>query len=54
MEVINEKLKDALSIVSLLENEMELQKMDEIYIRATKVIHRLMSEACEEFNSIGM
>ena len=48
MEEISEKLQDALSIISLLENDMEAQKAEEIHIRAVKVLHKLLFNVCEE------
>lgn len=45
MDELIEKLQDALSIISLLENDMEMQKAEEVHVRAVKVIHRLNCEA---------
>jgi len=51
MDEIIEKLQDALSIISLLENDMEAQKAEGVHIRAVKVIHKLNYEAYEELKS---
>ena len=50
MSETNEKLKDILSVISLLENDMETQKAEEIHIRAVKLIHKLLYEVCTEKN----
>ncbi len=39
LEQINEMLSDALSLLILLENDMEIQKSDGIHARILKMIH---------------
>lgn len=39
LEQINEILSDTLSLVILLENDMEIQKTDGIYARVLRMIH---------------
>ena len=48
MQEIVDKLQNMLSIICLLENDMEAQKAEEIHIRAVKLIHKLNSEAIED------
>lgn len=39
LEKLNEELLDVLSLVILLENDMEAQKVDGIYVRLIKMVH---------------
>ena len=39
LEQINEMLSDALSLLILLENDMEIQKSDGVHARILKMIH---------------
>lgn len=41
---MDEKLQDIISIISLLETDMEQEKAAEVHIRTVKVIHRMISE----------
>ena len=54
MEDIREELQDVLSLVSLLESEMEMRKLDDIYIRTTKVIHKMVKEVILDINTISV
>lgn len=51
LDEVAEKLQDALSIISLLENDMEMQKAEMVYIRAVKMIHKLNKEAYTQINA---
>lgn len=39
LEQISEMLSDALSLLILLENDIEMQKLDGIYMRILKMMH---------------
>lgn len=39
LEKLNEELLDVLSLVILLENDMETQKVDSIHVRLIKMVH---------------
>lgn len=43
LEKLNEELLDVLSLVILLENDMEAQKVDSIHIRLIKMVHQYIS-----------
>ncbi len=45
LERMNEMLSDALSLVILLENDMEIQKSDGVYARILRMIHENMKGA---------
>ena len=48
METIYEALKDALSLIIMLENDMEMEKVDEINVRVLKQVHRIIKNVQEE------
>lgn len=42
LEKLNEELLDVLSLVILLENNMEALKSDSVHVRLIKVVHRAL------------
>lgn len=50
---INEKLQDALSLVIILENDLQSQKVDEVYQRIVHIIHEILKSAAEDFEKIA-
>lgn len=47
LNTINEKLQDTLSLVILLENDLQQQHADEIYQRTIHVIHEQLKSAIQ-------
>ena len=47
-EEFKEKLKNIVSIIGLLESDMQQQKAEDIHIRAVSVVHELLHEAIKE------
>lgn len=45
---MDEKLQDIISIISLLETDMEQEKAAEVHIRTVKIIHKMISELMKE------
>lgn len=50
---INEKLQDALSLLIILENDFQSQKVDEVYQRTINIIHEILKEASDAFMKIA-
>lgn len=48
---MDEKLQDIISIICLLEADMEMEKAEEVHLRTVKVIHRLLIDVMEEQNA---
>jgi len=48
---MDEKLQDIISIISLLETDMEQEKAAEVHIRSVKVIHRMILDILIEENN---
>lgn len=44
----NQKMKEAISLLTMLENDLELNKEDSIHIDTVRVIKRLLKEAMSE------
>ena len=44
----NQKMKEAISLLTMLENDLELNKEDGIHIDTVRVIRRLLKEAMSE------
>lgn len=51
LERISETLSDALSLVILLENDMETQNFDGIYARILKMVHGSLKGAQKELSA---
>ena len=47
---MDEKLQDIISIICLLEADMEQEKAEEVHIRTVKIIHRMILEMFERMN----
>jgi len=45
---MDEKLQDIISIISLLETDMEQEKAAEVHIRTVKVIHKMILEVLKD------
>ena len=50
-EQVNEMLSDALSLLILLENDMEMQKSDGIHARILKMIHKNLKGIQKELSA---
>lgn len=50
LEVAHEDLMDALSLVIMMENDIEMLGTGEIYARVLKQVHRIIKNAQEELN----
>lgn len=50
-EQVNEMLSDALSLLILLENDMEMQKSDGIHARILKMIHKNLKGIQKELST---
>lgn len=50
---INEKLQDALSLIIILENDLQSQKVDEVYQRTIHIIHEIIKSASNDFIKIA-
>lgn len=48
LETIYEGLKDALSLIIMLENDMDIEKVDEINVRVLKQVHRIIKNVQEK------
>lgn len=44
----NQKMREAISLLTMLENDLELNKEDSIHIDTVRVIKRLLKEAMSE------
>lgn len=51
MEETKEKLQDALSIISLLKSDMDMQKAEEVHQRTVRLIYKMVSEIYLEISS---
>ena len=51
LERMNEMLSDALSLVILLENDMEIQKSDGVHARILRMVHENMKGAQKELSA---
>lgn len=47
LNTINEKLQDILSLVILLENDLQQQQADDVYQRTIHVIHEQLKSAIQ-------
>lgn len=50
LEMAHEDLMDALSLVIMMENDIEMLETGEIYARVLKQVHRIIKNAQEELN----
>lgn len=50
LEMVHEDLMDALSLVIMMENDIEMLETGEIYARVLKQVHRIIKNAQEELN----
>lgn len=48
---MEEKLQDIISLISLLEADMEMEKAEEVHLRTVRVIHRLLLDAIKRENT---
>lgn len=53
-EKMDEELMDALSLVILLENDMEVQEPDGIHARVLKMVHHLMKDVQKKLSALDM
>lgn len=44
----NQKIREAISLLTMLENDLELNKEDDIHIDTVRVVKRLLKEAMLE------
>lgn len=47
---IKEKLRDAVSLLIMLENDLSAEHSDEVHLRAVKVIHKMLKEALSDLS----
>lgn len=53
LNTINEKLQDALSLIIILENDLQSQKVDEVYQRTLHIIHEIIKSASDDIIKIA-